>query len=93
MPKTIRSSLESLAAAVEYERVRANHERINEEVHIMAVNSHVDTALAEIRQILSECEPEGYKITGMNTDLELGKEDGFDIGVSEYTANIEKRLG
>lgn len=111
MPKTIKECLEELASHVEHEHAiisRIPNDLVNKMVYIKAIDDHVDTALAEIRQLLKEAKPpkgvvvedseiyDKYDLDRETRQYEL-QENNINLGknqaIAEYTANIEKRLG
>ena len=84
MPKTIKEVLENLAANVETERANLTPSVIDTTAYVLKIDTYVDTALTEIRQILKEAEPEIIKPESFNFSR--------DNAIREYTANIEKIL-
>lgn len=107
MPKTIKECLEELASHVEHEHAiisRIPNDLVNTTVYIKAIDDHVDTALAEIRQLLKEAEPKKLKesdyVLNMgvmtnppsNTTRTNLTRKGYNSAIEQYTANIEKRL-
>lgn len=83
MPKTIKESLESILATQRHLVEEGFHSRI------VADEKVVEVALAEIRQLLEECQP-------THAPARIWEEDtasAYELGAEQYWDNIEKRLG
>lgn len=95
MPKTIKECLEDVANFYSNREFTLDGEDYK----------GVDTALAEIRQVLKEAEPKKLKesdhVLNMgvvtnppsNTTRTNLTRKGYNSAIEQYTANIEKRLG
>lgn len=82
MPKTIKESLESILATQRHLVEEGFHSRV------VADEKVIEQALAEIRQLLKECEPEYNEEEYLSLEVTTR-----NAAIADYTANIEERLG